>query len=452
MRLLSRKAYLVLLLGDAGILYLSVFVTLFLRHFTIPSEQLVLEHLVPFSILFVAWFIVYFLSGLYARYTVLFLRSLPSTIFVAQVINTLLAVIFFFTVPVFAITPKTILLIYLFVSAFFLYIWRVHLYPHLRVRREFGAVFIGTSAELSELAEEVNKDPLYPLEFRAILHPELIDAGELKSTIIKLLATNKVSTIVADMGNHAIDSTLQFIYNITFVRRVAAFIDVRKLYEEVFEKLPLSLIDERWILRYIPLTTHTFYAITKRTLDIVGAITIGAVSLIFYPFIILAIKLEDGGPIFYISPRMGSGGKTIEIIKFRSMTGMDTGKDLLKTPSKVTRVGAFLRRTRLDELPQLWNILMGEMSFVGPRPEAVPLAEEYIKNVKFYNLRFMLTKPGLTGWAQIRHDNHPHHEIDANATREKLAYDLYYIQRRSLLLDFYIILLTLKTVLTKRGS
>ncbi len=453
MRLLSRKAYFVLLLGDVGILYLSVWVALFLRHFSIPSVEALIKHIVPFSILFLSWFTVYFLSGLYGRYTVLFLRNLPNTIFVAQIINTALAALFFFTFPIFQITPKVVLVIYLFVSTALLYFWRMHMYPHLHVRREFGAVLVGTSAELSELAEEVNRDPLYPLEFRAIIHPELVSEGELKSTLAKLVATGEATTIVADVGNRSLDKTLQFIYSLTFVKRAAVFIDARKLYEEVFERLPLSLIDERWILRYIQLAPHTLYATLKRGFDIIISATLGIVSLALYPFIILAIKVGDKGkgPAFYITTRLGRGEKPINIIKFRTMTGQDVGQDVLSTKLAVTKVGKFLRRSRLDELPQLWNILRGDMSFVGPRPEAPALVEMYSKEVEYYSLRHSV-KPGLSGWAQIRHDNHPHHGVDTDATREKLAYDLYYIKRRSIWLDFYITILTLKTIITKKGS
>ncbi len=440
-----------LLLGDVGILYLSVWVALYLRHFSVPTTEALIDHIVPFSILFLAWFTVYFLSGLYGRYTVLFLRNLPNTIFVAQIINTAIAALFFFTFPIFQITPKVVLIVYLFVSTVLLYFWRMHMYPHLHIRREFGAVLVGTSADLSQLAEEVNRDPLYPLEFRAIIHPELVSEGELKSTLAKLVATGEATTIVADVGNHSLDKTLQFIYNLTFVRRAAVFIDARKLYEEVFERLPLSLIDQRFILRYIPLAPHTLYSTIKRIFDIVISAVLGALSLPLYPIIITAIKIVDKGPAFYVTTRLGHGEKSIRIIKFRTMTGQDVGQEVLSTNLSVTRVGKFLRRTRLDELPQLWNILRGDMSFVGPRPEAPALAERYSKEVEYYNLRHSV-KPGLSGWAQIRHDNHPHHGVDTDATREKLAYDLYYIKRRSIWLDFYITLLTLKTIITKKGS
>ena len=451
MHVLSRKAYLVLLAGDISILYVSVWVTLLLRHVSVPSLENAVVHLTSFSILFIIWFVVYFIAGLYGRYTVLFRKQLPNILFAAQAVNITIAALFFFLIPFFEITPKTVLIIYLFVSTTLLYFWRVHMYPHILVRREIGSVLVGTGLELTKLTEEVNRDPLYPLEFRAIIHPELSSDEETKRTLRLLINSGSVSTIVADMSNHSLDTLMKFIYDITFVDRVAEFIDVRRLYQEIFERIPLSLIDERWVLRYMSLKQHNIYFVFKRTIDILLALILGIFSLLLYPFIILAIKLESKGPIFYSTQRIGVGGEKFTFVKFRSMTGTDVGQQVLKTMHSVTRTGRILRRTRLDELPQLWSVLKGEMSFVGPRPELPALVDEYRKNIPHYNLRH-LVKPGLTGWAQIKHDNHSHGEVDVNATTEKLSYDLYYIKERSLWLDFHIAALTLKTILFKRGS
>lgn len=440
-----------LLLGDISILYTSVWATLILRHFEIPSAVSAAAHLTSFSILFIVWFTVYFIAGLYGRYTVLFRKQLPNIIFAAQAVNIIFAALFFFLIPFFAITPKTVLFIYLIVSTGLLYFWRVHMFPHILVRREIGAVLVGTGQELTELTEEVNRDPLYPLEFRAIMHPELMSNEVTERTIRGLIDTESISTIVADMSNRALDTLLRFIYDITFVERSAEFIDVRKLYQEIFEKVPLSLIDDRWLLRYVSLSGHTTYSVAKRILDIIFALILGVVSLVLYPFIMVAIALEDGRPFFIRQERVGQGGRRITITKFRSMTGSDAGQAVLASMHTVTKVGAFLRRTRLDELPQLWGILRGNLSFIGPRPEFPAMVSEYRKHISYYNLRH-LVKPGLSGWAQVKHMNHPHHGVDVDATREKLAYDLYYIKERSIWLDFYTAILTVKTLLFNPGS
>lgn len=134
------------------------------------------------------------------------------------------------------------------------------------------------------------------------------------------------------------------------------------------------------------------------------------------------------------------------------MTGNDSGAYGTSgvTKFKVTRVGGFLRVTRLDELPQLWNIVRGDLSLIGPRPEVPPLVQKYKQEIPYYNVRH-LVRPGLSGWAQLYHDNHPHHGEAVEATREKLSYDLYYIKHRSLTLDLTIALKTIKKLLTRSG-
>ena len=329
MRMLSSKAYVILLLGDISILYLSVWLALVLRHLSIPSADIVGVHLVSFSLLFVIWFVVYFLAGLYGRYTVLFRKQLPDIIFASQAVNMVIAALFFFLVPFFAITPKTVLVLYLFVSTGLLLFWRVYMYPNLTVRREIGAVLIGTSQELTDLVEEVNRDPVYPLEFRAIIHPELAHDEETKKTLSRLIKSGSVSTIVADMGNHSLDKLLQFIYDITFVERTAEFLDVRRLYQEIFEKVPLSLIDDRWLLSYVSLSPHTIYDVFKRGTDIVLALVFGTFSLLLHPFIAFSIWFEDAplnsskdenkkastGATFVFQERVGLGGRSISIAK-----------------------------------------------------------------------------------------------------------------------------------------
>jgi lipopolysaccharide/colanic/teichoic acid biosynthesis glycosyltransferase len=117
---------------------------------------------------------------------------------------------------------------------------------------------------------------------------------------------------------------------------------------------------------------------------------------------------------------------------------------------EITRIGAFLRTSRIDELPQLWNILKGDLSLIGPRPEIGELVKEYTAHIPYYNIRHLI-KPGLSGWAQIFHENHPHHALDVEETREKLSYDLYYIKNRSFLLDVIITLKTIRILLSRTG-
>jgi len=223
------------------------------------------------------------------------------------------------------------------------------------------------------------------------------------------------------------------------------------VYEEVFDRIPLSLIRYNWFLEHISLQTSTIYEHIKRLLDIIGGLIIGLVSLPLYPFIMIAIKMEDRGPIFYTSVRLGEDNRLIEIPKFRTMTTLDNGTDAIKSVGKVTKAGEVLRVTRLDELPQLWSVVKGDLSLVGPRPEIPELAKIYEEKVPYYNIRH-LVKPGLSGWAQLYHDEHPHHGVNESATATKLSYDLYYLKNRSLLLDVKIATKTLKKIITRSGK
>ena len=133
------------------------------------------------------------------------------------------------------------------------------------------------------------------------------------------------------------------------------------------------------------------------------------------------------------------------------MSGQDSPNDALKSTLQVTRVGAFLRKTRLDELPQLFNILKGDLSFIGPRPEIPTLAKVYVETIPHYNMRH-LTKPGLSGWAQINNFDVPRGGVDVPRTIDKLSFDLYYLKHRSILLDLEIALKTINTLLLRTGT
>ncbi|HAV76647.1 MAG TPA: hypothetical protein DCX53_04755, partial [Anaerolineae bacterium] len=167
-------------------------------------------------------------------------------------------------------------------------------------------------------------------------------------------------------------------------------------------------------------------------------------------FIALAILIDSGIPIFYSQPRLGRGRSIFTIYKYRSMyRHVDSPSDsrrTLKNDPRITRVGNFIRKTRLDELPQFWNVLRGDMSLVGPRAEVPELVGEYQKQVPFYRAR-LLVKPGLTGWAQINYG----YVASVTETSIKLEYDLYYIKHRTLSMDFQIILRTIGTVLRRTG-
>jgi exopolysaccharide biosynthesis polyprenyl glycosylphosphotransferase len=191
--------------------------------------------------------------------------------------------------------------------------------------------------------------------------------------------------------------------------------------------------------------------VIKRVLDTGLALVVLILTLPLFILVAIAVRLESPGPVFYSQERVGRYNKTFHIYKFRSMV-TDAEKSnspvwAQKNDSRITRVGQFIRKTRLDELPQLWNILKGEMSFVGPRPERPVFVKELEEKIPFYSQRHIV-KPGLTGWAQIRYE----YGASIEDALKKLEYDLYYVKNMSIFLDIMTIMETVHVVLFRKGS
>lgn len=190
--------------------------------------------------------------------------------------------------------------------------------------------------------------------------------------------------------------------------------------------------------------------IARRIVSTLTAATGLLLFLPFFPFVVLMVRLSSPGPIFFRQTRVGLGGRNFTVYKFRSM-GTDAeaagAKWATKNDPRVTHVGMFMRKTRLDEVPQLWNVLRGDMGFVGPRPERPEFVPWLSEQIPYFDLRHMI-RPGLTGWAQVRYG----YGATLAETREKLEYDLYYIKHMSLGLDLLIMFETVKTILRRRGA
>lgn len=224
------------------------------------------------------------------------------------------------------------------------------------------------------------------------------------------------------------------------------------VYEELLGRVPIRLLEADWILRSFvdDARVSSLYELAKRFFDILGGLIGGLATALVFPFVGLAILLDDGRPIFYAQTRSGRGGQPYSIIKFRTMKRDAEADGLPKwakeDDERATRVGRFLRRTHLDELPQFINVLVGEMSLVGPRAERPELMEMFQRHVPFYRAR-LLVKPGITGWAQVNYG----YASTVEETIVKLEYDLYYIKHRNLLIDLMILLRTPATVFGLRG-
>lgn len=444
-----RPRTLILFVGDILFFGFALYASLFLRVLELPSHTLFIEHLVPFSLLFVAWVLVFFIAGLYeSRSIILARRALSATLLVAQTLNLVIAALFFFFVPMFGIAPKTLLVIYLVVSFLLVLFWRVVLFPWLGLQKTEGAIMVGEGSEIEDLVRVMNRAQYAPVRIVQSINPATSD---LSRAIVEAMETHKARVILADWSDERISAAFPQVYNL--ISLGVRFFDAASIYEEVFGRIPLSVLNERWLARHVSRYAHGFYDGLKRAMDVVIALPTLVVSLIFYPFIIAAIKLEDGGEAIISMPRIGEGGRPFSFYKFRSMSGNDKGTYGAEGASKlhVTRVGKFIRATRLDELPQLWNVLRGDLSLIGPRPETPALVAVYGSEIPYYGVRHLI-RPGISGWAQLYHHADPHHAADVSETRNKLSYDLYYLKHRSLLLDVTIAMKTIRRILMRGNA
>jgi len=220
--------------------------------------------------------------------------------------------------------------------------------------------------------------------------------------------------------------------------------DLATFYEHVLSEVPLASLDPSWFLFADLKRSREAQLILKRALDIIGAICGLVLTLPVWPIIALLIKLDSPGPVFYSQRRVGLNGRIFLLHKFRTMH-VEAEKDGHQWASvddpRVTRVGRYLRKSRLDELPQLWNVLRGQMSLVGPRPERPEFVDELAAHIRFYNERHLI-KPGLTGWAQINY----RYGASIEDTRRKLQLDLWYMKHMSLELDMIILFRTIGTL------
>src|SRR5581483_554057 len=228
-------------------------------------------------------------------------------------------------------------------------------------------------------------------------------------------------------------------------------VGLSEFYEHAFGRVPVDTLRPTWFVNVLHLYTRPYTRLAKRAFDVVVALFgVMAVSWLL-PILWLVVKKTGGpGPVIFTQTRLGEGGRHFRIYKFRTMRADAEATGAvwaMKDDPRVTKVGKIMRKTRLDELPQLWNVLKGDMSIVGPRPERPEFLEQLQDVVPFWTRRH-LVKPGITGWAQVRRG----YTADADGTADKLSYDLWYLRHRSLVIDLAVCVKTFTTILTGAGA
>ncbi len=440
-----------LVLGDLVLFVVALWLTLMVRYLELPSLELFNGHFGPFLLLSAIWVFVFYISGLYDKHT-LFLKSfLLSRILHALVVNVVIAAVVFAVVP-FGIAPKTNLVIYLFVSLVLFMVWRLYAYRFISPKTKHRAILLADGPEAIELVDEINNNDRYTYSFvRLIDEATAAKTDDFEQKLLSLIERENITIIVANPTGTYTAAVMPKLFDLSFVRFKLSFLDFFRVYEDTFDRVPASAISYQWFISSVSQARKLIYDHVKRTFDVVGASLLLLPTALIFPFIALAIKFEDRGPLLYHTTRVGQYNRPITIYKFRTKNGADKGDTALKSELVDTKVGTFLRKTRLDELPQLINILRGDLSFIGPRPEMPALADVYAKEIPYYSTRHFI-KPGLSGWAQINNFDVPRGGVDVPRTKVKLSYDLYYLARRSSLLDLQIALKTISIILRRTGS
>ena len=431
----------ILLIGDIIILYFSLWLTLFIRYWPGLDLWRFKQHFWPFSIIYALWLIVFYIAGLYGLNLARNNLAFYSTLFRGLAINAGLAIAFFYFIPYFGITPKTNLFFNLLIFTVLVSLWR-QVYNSLLKSKALlnNLLIIGQTKETKQMLDWLKAHPQIGYRLAQELKPADIQTP---FDVLEIAHQKIITAIDPHQDSHLAESLYQCL------PLKINFSDFSNFYEKIMGKVPLSSIGEIWFLENLTESQKNFYETAKRILDMLGALVFGLISLIFYPLIALIIKIDSRGPVFYKQKRIGQDGRIFTVIKFRTMieeAEKDGAQWANHEDHRITRVGRFLRKTRLDELPQLWNIFVDQMSFIGPRPERIEFVKQLEKQIPYYQMRHII-KPGLTGWAQVNF----RYGASVKDSIEKLQYELYYIKHRSFILDLSIILKTIKIVLKGGG-
>ncbi len=424
------------MLTDVIALYLALILSLFIVSLGKVNPSFLNKHTYAFSFLFPLWILVFYIMGLY-RVKNLKNQGLVISIIKSLSITSIVTFAFFYFFDFFGITPKFNLLIFIFCSFGVLYIFRKLLLDFFTKKNFYKNVILFTGNDYSEMVDEIKRSPFLGVNIKEVTSD--LDTTKLNDIDLAVIDNNLVS-----------NSKLLNFLNSCKTQKLD-FIDLSSFYEEVAGKVSLSALNSFWVLENLHSDIGYNYDFIKSIFDKFCAF----IAILFLgPFLLLGMLLVlifEGRPIFYSQERVGLNGKNFKIYKLKFMKN-DAEKNGAQwsTPSdnRVTAVGKFLRKTRIDEIPQLFNIFNGTMSLVGPRPERPEIIEEKLKDLSpYYEFRSVVL-PGITGWAQVNY----RYGFSQSDALMKLRYDLFYVKNKSLLLDIRILLRTVYTVLTAAGQ
>lgn len=453
MKIARKRRQFFLFFFDFLILYGTLYLTLIIRKGNFPNPISWRAHVEVFSFAFCGWAIIFYTAGLYILESLYLSIKFAMRLFWAISFSTLLTALMFYLRPDAEIAPKTVLFLFASLAYLGIFGWRC-LYTKIarRFANHFSIAFIGASNEVSVLTSNIEKQPYHRYSIVFIYDEEGV------CPVPKLRTLSTPAELNGEIEKHMPDlfvlaknarlemETRRLLFGLIGER--ARFISLPDFYESILRRVPVDAINDTWFLENIDLMTKKTYLIVKGFLDRILAIIAILITAPMCLFIMVSIVLESKGSVIFKQTRLGEKNNPFTIYKFRTMrTEKNNFSPTSLGDSRITKLGKFLRASRLDELPQLINIIRGDMSFIGPRPERPELAEMLAKAIPYYMQRHLL-KPGITGWDQVSGE---YHSPSIEDTYKKLQFDLYYIKNLNIFLDISIFFKTIMTMLSRSG-
>lgn len=425
----------------------SLFLALFIKYNKCPTFQEYLIHLKIFIPVIISWVLGMYIFYLYSIDVYLPAYKLLFRMFCCYLISAVIGISYFYVFST-RLTPKRILLIYNSLVLGLLFMWHLlckKFFTNKYFKNKF--IFIGYTPDVKSLLE-LTKIKYYGNFIFEGIYDENSKYATIKTEqeLEEYLFKRNIKTVVITSKYKLTPSLSNMLMDAMGNKTV--FYSLPDFYELIARKIPISSISDGWILNKISKAECIIYKSIKRAADIIFSILILFITSPIWLLSTFIIPLESKGPVIFKQKRLGLHSKEFILYKFRSMREENnTYKYTTENDSRITKFGNFMRKTRIDEIPQLINILKGDMSLIGPRPERPEYAIELQKQIPFYNQR-LIVRPGITGWDQVSGE---YHSPSTEDTYKKLQNDLYYIKNSSLSLDFSIAMKTIATMFMREG-
>lgn len=420
--------------GDFIAFLISFILILLVRFGSSSYQTAVSTHIVPFVILYLSWMLVFFLFGLYDIFTIKPTIPHLSRFGIALFTCFGIGIFLFYFVPIFGIAPKTNLIFQVIGFGFISFLLRRIVYMLFSEKITRPVILIGSSSCIGEINSIISTNPQLGLKIIA----RTDDPNE---AITKYADKQDPVFIFENIPSEISKENILNLY-----KNGAEVVSVSQAYERYLQKIPVENITQSWIIENINIKENIVYFLIRKTIDIIFALFVLIITSPLILISIIFIYLYDHKNTFYMQERVGVRGKIFKLYKLRSMiVNSETSGAVWaeEKDSRITPIGRIIRKTHIDEIPQMINILKGDITLVGPRPERPEFVNELEGIIPHYQIRHII-RPGFTGWAQIKY----RYARTINDSREKFEYDLYYIKNKNIFLDLGIIIRTIQIIFT----